>query len=51
MQNFIKYRSVIDVYADQVIQDYFQSDKKDKLRSLALFNILMQNFGGTSFLL
>ncbi|EMK18736.1 oxygenase MpaB family protein [Leptospira kirschneri] len=45
MQNFIKYRSVTDVYADQVIQDYFQSDKKDKLRSLALFNILTQNFG------
>lgn len=45
MQNFIKYRSITDVYADQVIQDYFQSDKKDKLRSLALFNILTQNFG------
>lgn len=43
MQNFIKYRSITDVYADQVIQDYFQSDKKDKLRSLALFNILTQN--------
>ncbi|WP_061222322.1 oxygenase MpaB family protein [Leptospira weilii] len=45
MQNFTKYRSIADVYADQVIQDYFQSDEKEKLKSLVLFNILTQNFG------
>ncbi|MBM9500174.1 DUF2236 domain-containing protein [Leptospira sp. 201903071] len=44
MQNFTKYRTMTDPYADQIIEDYFQSGDQEKLKSLILFNTLTKNF-------
>ncbi|RHX85627.1 oxygenase MpaB family protein [Leptospira stimsonii] len=44
MQNFTKYRTMTDPYADQIIEDYFRSGEQEKLKSLMLFNTLTKNF-------